>query len=988
MNRFVFNAFGGIVAVSLLFVFCAPAISPFENPDSSAITLVFKDSHGRVTKSEEGYTDTAGNMFQIGVCPVFYNYIDSVWIRISRNDNNASLADADSFRAFKSFGAETDTQWYIVTFKTPGERTIKATYFVNNGKNRFVLGSFIIGGRKVAIETQPASAVIDEGKPVSFTVGAAGAAPLSYQWKHEGEVITSNGTSATYTITKTVLADSGKYTCIVKNAILDSMESVIARLTIIPSIDTGSNKPGANHKPIITPTTTNVQRNGSATITLLATDPDTNALSGWQITKGPLHGTQIPSPALPTILYTPAKEYIGKDTISYTVSDGKLTSDVGFLIITVDSSKVAPLIIKQPRDTMVYSGTAITLKVETNECFPTPTFKWYKFGTTESICSTQTFTKNNVTASDSGIYCVIVENLAGKATSAGAHVTVNTLQLNVVAGTGGTITTPTISPQGVAYGLPTTITAAPIAGYDFVNWTVTAGKAAVADSTSASTKVTLTSVDAALTANFTKKTFKVTVIASAGGTITAPTTSPLTVDYNVATTIAVAPNTGYNFQGWTVTTGTATIETATSATTKITLTSTDATVTASFGLITYTLTPTSNPSDGGTIAASPATGPYNSGSTVLLTATASTGFNFAGWSQDASGSATTATITMDGNKKVTANFTRITYTLTTNVSPSGAGTIAASPANGPYNSGSSVSLAASASNGYRFSSWSGDAGGTTSPVSVMMNGNKSVTCLFEVAAPSLTTQPSNASVFMSETAVFTVVATGVGSISYQWQRNNSDLSGETSATLRWKAVKSENGYTFRCVVTNAGGATTSSAATLTVTSTLNYHGVVYNTMVFGNQIWTVENLKTTTLNDGSSIPSGTTDSNWAALQSPAYCWPNNQPGNKDGYGALYNWFTVNSGKLAPQGWRVPTEADWRNLISYVNSSGITWAPFAMVLAGYRTGDGTGKFESFGETNWFWTTTGNATDPVSVGGCCNINTYSEGRYGFSVRLIRN
>ena len=90
-------------------------------------------------------------------------------------------------------------------------------------------------------------------------------------------------------------------------------------------------------------------------------------------------------------------------------------------------------------------------------------------------------------------------------------------------------------------------------------------------------------------------------------------------------------------------------------------------------------------------------------------------------------------------------------------------------------------------------------------------------------------------------------------------------------------------------------------------------GNVYNTVKIGTQTWMVENLKTTRFNDGTAIPNVTDASAWNALITPGYCWYDNNEANKATYGALYNWYAVNTGKLPPAGWHVATDADWKNL---------------------------------------------------------------------------
>jgi len=99
---------------------------------------------------------------------------------------------------------------------------------------------------------------------------------------------------------------------------------------------------------------------------------------------------------------------------------------------------------------------------------------------------------------------------------------------------------------------------------------------------------------------------------------------------------------------------------------------------------------------------------------------------------------------------------------------------------------------------------------------------------------------------------------------------------------------------------------------------------VYHTVTIGAQTWMVENLKTTKYKDGASIPLVSDGSAWEALSTPGYCFYNNDAANKNTYGALYNWYTVNTGKLAPTGWHVPTDAEWTTLENYLISNGYNY----------------------------------------------------------------
>ena len=85
--------------------------------------------------------------------------------------------------------------------------------------------------------------------------------------------------------------------------------------------------------------------------------------------------------------------------------------------------------------------------------------------------------------------------------------------------------------------------------------------------------------------------------------------------------------------------------------------------------------------------------------------------------------------------------------------------------------------------------------------------------------PSITTQPANQAVNVGQTATFTVVATGAPPLSYQWQKNQVDIAGATSASYTTPAAtSSDNGISFRVIVTNSVTGVTSNAAILTVTA--------------------------------------------------------------------------------------------------------------------------------------------------------------------------
>ncbi len=108
---------------------------------------------------------------------------------------------------------------------------------------------------------------------------------------------------------------------------------------------------------------------------------------------------------------------------------------------------------------------------------------------------------------------------------------------------------------------------------------------------------------------------------------------------------------------------------------------------------------------------------------------------------------------------------------------------------------------------------------------------------------------------------------------------------------------------------------------------IDIEGNVYRTVKIGEQTWMGENLRTTHLNDNTSLHHSavfTYWSNWAEwdpspLARPAYCWLNGE-GNE--YGATYNYYVVETGKVCPTGWHVPSTEEWDILVEYLGGNAI------------------------------------------------------------------
>ena len=215
---------------------------------------------------------------------------------------------------------------------------------------------------------------------------------------------------------------------------------------------------------------------------------------------------------------------------------------------------------------------------------------------------------------------------------------------------------------------------------------------------------------------------------------------------------------------------------------------------------------------------------------------------------------------------------------------------------------------------------------------------------------------------------------------------------------------------------------------ITYGSITDIDGNTYKTVTIGTQTWMAENLKVTKYNDGIAIPNVTDDTAWSELTTGALCDYDNTPSNSETYGKLYNWHAVNTGKLCPTGWNVPSDAEWTTLQNYLIANGYNYdatttdnkiakalaattdwntstttgaigndltlnnsTGFSALPGGYRYS--TGSFRTLGNYGIWWSATENSTDKAWVRALdynyTNLSSYNIGkRYGFSVRCVRD
>ena len=211
-------------------------------------------------------------------------------------------------------------------------------------------------------------------------------------------------------------------------------------------------------------------------------------------------------------------------------------------------------------------------------------------------------------------------------------------------------------------------------------------------------------------------------------------------------------------------------------------------------------------------------------------------------------------------------------------------------------------------------------------------------------------------------------------------------------------------------------------------------GNTYDYLTYGNQVWTVENAEMVTYRDGTSIPQVTGATEWQNLTTGAWAYYDNDPSKP----RLYNWYAVMgihdndpntpNKEFAPEGWHVPTDAEWTMLENYLIANGYNYdgttsgnkiAKAMASTTGWNSSTSTGAigndqstnnssgFNAFpeggrgssgsfggeGDSAVFWSSTENNTNDawdrdLVINNSLLYRTSSNKRNGFSVRFVRD
>ena len=189
---------------------------------------------------------------------------------------------------------------------------------------------------------------------------------------------------------------------------------------------------------------------------------------------------------------------------------------------------------------------------------------------------------------------------------------------------------------------------------------------------------------------------------------------------------------------------------------------------------------------------------------------------------------------------------------------------------------------------------------------------------------------------------------------------------------------------------------------------IDQDGYEYKTVQIGDQEWFAENLRTTKYNDGTLIPNVTDANAWKNVTTGAYCFYDNKPENDAICGNLYNWYAVDTKKLCPTGWHVPSDEEWAALEHYLgeaagkkmksitgwynNGNGTNESGFSALPGGGRANNG--AFFSIGKYGYWWSSTDANTNDAryrslsyNYGDVYRYNYYGK-EGGFSVRCLRD
>ena len=904
--------------MSVFFFLCSNDTTSPYNPGNSQAFLSFKDSQGHIsaTLSVRG---TVADTISIGVSTYLYSYIDSITITVKHD------LVIDSQVTLRKFTSDIDTIWLHYIFSKTGIYVVNAVAFYQGRKPEEINGDITITGKQIAAVISPKTAKIRADSSVTFVANATGTGPFTYHWYHNDMGILVGGNEQAYVIKPVTLADSGKYKCRVMDQWGDSAFSDTAILAV-------TEKPKVNTKPTLSVKgNTKIRPAETCTLAVSVTDPDSGQKDSISVVKAP-DGYLFKDS---TFRWTPSSSYLGTDTLKtdsviFAVIDNgtpalrdTLTAYIKVYVqaavikfnVTYDDNGSTGGMI--PVDSNAYTqGARVTVKGNTGTLVKAGyTFTDWNTaadGKGTSYAESNTF---SIGSSDVVLYAQWTIALSSSKfltsfgfTSPPVTGTVNeatkTVAVTVPNGTNVTALVADFASTGTSVKVGTIVQVSGATANNFttpVTYTVTAEDGSMQNYT-VTVSVALNTAKAITAFSFSSP--------SATGTIdeTAMAIS-LSVPYGTNVTALVAT---FSTNGAAVKVGSAVQVSGTTAnnfSNPVTYTVTAADATTQNYLVTVTVTPPYDYTV--TFDAQGATNPApihviqpatNVG--TLPVVPANTGYRFDGWftSQGAQFFASTP---VTASLAVYAKWTQV-FTVTYDGNINASGTVPVDV--NTYTNGTIVTALDNTGSliktGYTFSGWNTNSTGTgteRAPGATFAIGSMNVVLYAKWTINKYTVKfnSNGGSVVDSQVVDYRTLATE-------------------------PAAPTKTSYVFAGWYSDQGLTTAFSFSTVITASITLYakweirdvDGNLYTEVKIGNQVWMVQNLRTTRYRDLTMVPLVTDSATWRVTNGPEFCWYKNDSSSyKNPYGGIYNWLAVNTGKLAPTGWHVPSNDEWMILFN-------------------------------------------------------------------------
>jgi hypothetical protein len=683
----------------------------------------------------------------------------------------------------------------------------------------------VVVNTPLSITTQPQGGALNPTSTFTLSVGVAGTTPVSYQWRRDGVPI-AGATSATYTVTSTLVAGTAVYDVVATN-VVGSVTSAAALLS--------SNVPVAVTQP---PVSLSVNPGFDAVFTVAASGTAPLAYQ-WRRNGAALPGQTGSSLILSSVQAANAGSY---DVLVSNVV-GSATSAAAVLSVNTPVS-----ITTQPAAVALNLGASTTFTVKASGTAPL-TYQWYRNGEAIANATTSSLALGLVQDADAGVYQVVISNVVGSVTSFGAQLTINTppsiqldpASLSVNAATAASFTVSAAGTAPLTYqwrknGTP--ITGATSSSYSLAS--VQAIHAAAYDVVVTNVAGSVTSAPATLALNVPLKF----------------TTQPAGAALNPgasATLSAVVEGTGPISYQWRRN-GSA-IEGATNPAYVIPSASDlDA---ATYDLMAYNVvgslgsnkavvtinTPVA-------ITQQPASLSMNPGSITTLTvaATGTAPLTYQ-WSKDGSPipGANAANFVLSNVQALdTGTYAVVVGNVVGSVSSAAAEvfintpvTISAQPEGVQLTAGSAALLSVTASGTapltYQWFKNGAAVAGANANTFAIASAKAADAATYEVAVSnvvgtvgsakavvglnvpvSITAQPVNFTSVVGSSMSLSVAASGTGPLTYQWRKGGVDLPGQNSTTLTFSPVQLSAAGAYDVVVGNIVGSVTSSTALVAV----------------------------------------------------------------------------------------------------------------------------------------------------------------------------